>query len=88
LEKVTLEAMALPWVGQVVRCETFDDRSGIMIVVEGSDWLSRATLSWSTTDGEDGRTEFAVGRRGLSQRESERDLLSCRERLRAQGEDE
>lgn len=86
-EKVTLEVMAFPWVGQVIRCEALGERSGIMIVVEGSDWLSRATLSWSMNDGEGGRTEFIVGRRGLSQRESERDFLSRRECLRAQGED-
>jgi len=88
VEKALLEAMTLPWVGQVVHCEALDDRSGIMIVVEGSDWLGRATLSWSMTDREDGRMEFTVGRRGLSQRESERDVLSRRESLRPRVEDE
>lgn len=57
-----------------------------MIVVEGSDWLSRATLAWSMADGIDGQTEFVVGRGGLSQRESERDFLWRRERVREHGE--
>lgn len=83
-----LAATALPWVGEVVRCESLDGRSGIMIVVEGSDWLSRATLAWSMADRKDAPTKFVVGRRGLSQRESERDFLSRRERVRENREDQ